>query len=110
MSRIRVFYGHGASVPPTGLRAREAAPAPAAEVEAAEVETPAAEVEAAEVAEVETPAEEVEVEVSTDDESPDESWSHSEIDAYAEAQGIDLDGAKKKSAKLAFIADALKGD
>ena len=104
MTRTRVFYGHGAPVPPTGLRAREAAPAAAADATA----------ESVEVVEVvtENAAATVDEAVVNDlaDDAPDGSWSHAEIDAYAEAHGISLDGAKKKSEKLALIEYALEGD
>lgn len=105
MTRTRVFYGHGAPVPPTGLRAREAAPAAAADITAESVD------QVVEVA-TENAAATVDEAVVNDlaDDAPDGSWSHAEIDAYAEAHGISLDGAKKKSEKLALIEDALEGD
>lgn len=117
MTRTRVFYGHGAPVPPTGLRAREAAPAAAADITAEPVdqdvevatENAAVTVDEAGGAHVGALPDEVVVDDLADD-APDGSWSHAEIDAYAEAHGISLDGAKKKSEKLALIEYALEGD
>ena len=36
---------------------------------------------------------------------PSEVWTVAEIDAWADAHGIDLSGAKTKAEKLAVIAD-----
>lgn len=62
-------------------------------------EAPQADVDAA-------PAEHVEGEASG---LPDEEWTGSELDAFAEENGIDLTGAKKtKGDKLARILETLK--
>lgn len=106
MGRVRVFYGHGEVVPPTGSSPRSAAPAGPSAPDVDEVIATSLDGDAVELL-GEPIAEDVEPEVELV--IPDDSWSTPELEAFAEANGIDLTGAKKnKGEKLARILSTLK--
>lgn len=85
MSRVRVFYGHEGVIPPHGPSARRrVTPATGAADTSTADETPA---------------------VTIPDGFPDDSWKVAEIDAFAEAHGVEVEG--KKADKLAALDAAL---
>jgi len=85
MSRVRVFYGHEGVIPPHGPSARRrGAPATRAAVTSSADEAQP---------------------VTIPDGFPDDSWKVAQIDAFAEAHGVEVEG--KKADKLAALDAAL---